>query len=501
MIKQWQTMHEYHYFLTESKVHFDSSERSRMHNELWIPWQKLKFFDTDIAMRFLEPFFSHTGRPAINQPQIIRSFILFAILVSLGQVANSLSLWVKRLESDRVLAALIGCAPSTVPPLGSYYDFMDRLWHSSTPDIYGRNHLLPSTWHHSRPDKPKGKKKKAPEKSESITELLGKRLLQHKDIYFNDEAHLQQFFYEVAVLPSIDAGVIPMDSLTVSGDGTAVHTHASPYGHHQTDTSAMSPDEIRSAPRHYSDPDATWGYDSDLEDHYYGYTLFHLSCYNSTLCSDIPLLLRFTSARRHDAVNFLVAFNEMEKHMPAVKPQNMCLDSAMDNYPTYRLLKDRNISAFIDLNSNRGRPKSIPDSIKIDKNGTPICNAGLKMSPNGCDKSRGTLIWRCPYSKDHACKCPQSCSSAKYGRGIKTKAEWDIRLYTDVPRGTDAYKQIYKQRTATERINNRILNDYGLHKMKIHTKEHYSFFTMIIAICLHLDARYKQSCMNQSETA
>ncbi len=104
-------------------------------------------------------------------------------------------------------------------------------------------------------------------------------------------------------------------------------------------------------------------------------------------------------------------------------------------------------------------------------------------------------MWRCIYGKDHAAKCTQDCSPSKYGRVIKTRPEWDIRLYTDVPRGTDAYKEIYNQRTATERINNRILNDYGLHRLKIHTKEHYSFMTTMIGICLHLDARYKQQLM------
>ncbi|EDS05395.1 hypothetical protein CLOSCI_03429 [[Clostridium] scindens ATCC 35704] len=37
--------------------------------------------------------------------------------------------------------------------------------------------------------------------------------------------------------------------------------------------------------------------------------------------------------------------------------------------------------------------------------------------------------------------------------------------------------KIYNQRTATERINNRILNDYGLHHMMIHGKVNYTFFT------------------------
>ena len=490
MIKYWQTMNEYHYFLTEAKVSFDSSEKARLHSELWEPWQKLRLFNTDNAMRFLEPFYSSTGRPALNQPQILRSLILFLFLAAKGLTSLSLTLWVEKLKSDRVLAALIGCSTDSLPPLGSYYDLIDRLWDCSCTELYKRNKLLPASWHSHKPDKPKGKKQKAPEKHPQITEALGNRLLQNKDILFNFEAFLQQFFYLVAVIPSLNCGIIPSDILTVSGDGTAVHTHAAPNGH--IPKHMLPVDDPKSSPRHFSDPDATWGYDSDLEKSYYGYTLFHLSCHNDKLHVDVPLLLRFTSAARHDSVSFGVAFHELEKHMPLIKPHNICLDSAMDNYPTYRLLKDRGISAFIDLNSNRGRPKSIPDSIRIDKDGTPICSAGFRMVPNGSDKSNGTLIWRCPFGKEHAAKCPNNCSSSKYGRVIKTKAEWDIRLYTDVPRGTDAYKDIYKQRTATERINNRILNDYGLQRMKIHTKKHYSFITTFIGICLHLDAMFKQ---------
>lgn len=126
-----------------------------------------------------------------------------------------------------------------------------------------------------------------------------------------------------------------------------------------------------------------------------------------------------------------------------------------------RLLKDRGISAFIDLNSRCGRPKTIPDTIRIDKNGTPLCDAGHPMVPNGQDRSTGYLMWRCPFGKAHASKCSRNCSNAKYGRVIKTRPEWDIRLYTDVPHGTESYKRIYSQRTATERLNDRILNDYG----------------------------------------
>lgn len=485
MIKYWQSMHDYLYFLNESKVHFDSSERMRLHTELWKPWQKLRLFDTDKAMEFLLPFYSNTGRPAKNQPQILRSFILFFFLYSEGLAPPSLTLWVARLQHDRVLAALIGCTTASLPPLGSYFDFMDRPWISPSPDLYSRSCLLPASWNSRKPERPKGKNQKAQEVRPKITETIANRLMDGKDIPFNFEQRLQLLFYHAAVLPSIECGLIPKQHLTVSGDGTAVHTHARPRGHHREG----APENLR----HFSDPDASFGWDSDLDKHYFGYTLFQLSCYNPGLKADIPLLLRFTSAKRHDSVSFLVAFHELEKHMPPLPIENVCLDSAMDNYSTYRLLKNRKIRAFIDLNNKCGRPKSVPDTVTIDKDGTPICQEGMRMVPNGYDKSSGYLMWRCPFGKDHCTRCKNSCTPSKYGRVIKTRPEWDIRLYTDVPRGTEAYKKIYNQRTATERINNRILNDYGLHRMMIHTKEHYSFMATMIGICIHLDARYKQS--------
>ena len=493
MIKYWQSMHDYQCFFNNSKAVFDSSERLRLHSELWLPWQKLRLFDTDRAMDFLEPFYPPMGRPATNQPQILRSFVLFFLLFSMGLTPSSLTRWVERLKHDRVLATLIGCTLHSLPPLGSYYDLMNRLWTAPKTDLYGRGKLLPASWNSKKPERPKGKGQKASESHPKITEKLTLRISDGKDIPFNFEARLQQLFYFVAVLPSVQCGLIPSNELTASGDGTAVHTHASHRGHHTSaQKSTMSGQELADAPRHFPDPDASWGWDSDLDKHYFGYTLFQLSCHNSDLHTDIPLLLRFTCAKRHDSVSFLVAFHELEKHMPTLSIRDMCLDSAMDNYPTYHLLKNRGIRAFIDLNSNRGRPKTIPDNIKIDKDGTPICSGGLRMAPNGYDNSGSCIIWRCPFGKKHVSKCENSCSPAKYGRVIKTKPEWDIRLYTDVPRGTADYKKIYNQRTASERINNRILNDYGLHRMNIHGKKHYSFLTTMIGICIHLDARYKQ---------
>ena len=268
---------------------------------------------------------------------------------------------------------------------------------------------------------------------------------------------------------------IPIDNpaslcgVTLSGDGTCVHTHTSPYGHKV----CSCPDHGQArcnCPRHYSDPDAHWGWDSDLGTYYFGYTLYILAYHDSWLGIDLPLHIRFLDARRHASVSGIVALKEFRDRNPDLPIQNLCFDSANDNYPTYDLCKAWGIRPFIDLNASRGRPRSIPDEIIIDKDGTPICQAGYRMVYRGYCSGRSRCKWRCPLAcrKVDDCPCRDKCSKSPYGRCVYTKPEWDARLYPPVARGTREYKKIYKDRTSCERVNNRILNDYHLHTMGIH---------------------------------
>lgn len=493
MLNYWQSHQEYLRSLHEAKISFDSSQRLRLQTELAQAREKLRLLNLDSVMIYLEPFYSNIGRPASNQVQIIRSLILF-FLISANSGSYGLTAWIVRLRNDPVLAALIGCRTDSLPPLGSYFDLMDRLWLFHDKDPYSRSKLFPSGRNTSKPDKPEKKGQKAAERHKDIVKKIASRLESGRDILFNFEAVLQNIFLIAAVRPSVQKGLIPQQNLIVSGDGTCVHTHSNPFGKRFqgcpfSDSCVSHPDCLR----HYSDPDAAFGWDSDLNQYFFGYTLYHLDYHNPELKVDLPLLFRFTSAARHDSVNALVALHELRKHAPDISIGSVCLDSANDNYPTYELLQKWGISPFIDLNSRRGRSSSIPDSIRIDKDGTPICKEGHRMVCWGYDSSKHSIKWRCPYAlgKVPSCTCP--CSDSPYGRTIHTKNEWDIRLYTPVPRGTKEWKSTYNNRTSTERINNRVLNHYRLHSMMIHTKKHYSFMTMIIGICIHLDAWYKMS--------
>ena len=488
MFLHWQTHQEYLSFLHEAKIHFDSSLRLRLRTELAASREKLRLLDLDHVMEFMAPLYSSTGRAAKNQPQIFRSLVLM-----LDLNITSVSAWVDKLKADHLLAYLIGCSPDSLPPLGSYFDFMDRLWLlKKNFQKLGRKDLFPKG-KNRKPKKP-AKGKKLPNRHSGITRVMADAALSGRDLPFHYEALLQEIFRIAAVEPSRRAGLIPSDGITISGDGTCVHTHSNPYGH-RVCSCARSGIPSCSCDRHYSVPDAHWGWDSDLERYFFGYTLYMLSFYNESCKVDLPLHIRFLDARRNDSVSIFVALSEFRSLNPHIRIRNLCLDSIHDNYPTYQLCARWDIQPFIDLNDNRGRPKSIPDTITIDADGTPLCQAGLRMVYNGFCSGRSRCKWRCPAAckKVKGCPLDEPCFSSPYGRCVYTKPAWDVRLYTPVPRGTEEYRRIYNCRTSSERVNNRILNDYHLHDMRIHRRKRYSFFAMIAGIHIHLDARLKKA--------
>lgn len=126
--------------------------------------------------------------------------------------------------------------------------------------------------------------------------------LSDRDFPFHYEKVMQKLFLLAAVIPSVQAGLISSDGITLTGDGTCVHTHSNPYGHKVCGCSANDISHC-DCPRHYSDPDAHWGWDSNLGCYYWGYTLYMLSYHNPEEHVDLPLHIRFLDARRHDSVS------------------------------------------------------------------------------------------------------------------------------------------------------------------------------------------------------
>lgn len=485
MIKQWTTHAQYRSYIMASVKSFDERQIKRL--ELFEgSLQKLALLNLDLLGEMLKQYYSVTGRPAVLQPEIFRSVVLM-----LDQGETSITNWVHTLKSDNLLCILIGFKPEHLPSLGAYYDFISRLW-LYRESINDRKKLF--TYNHKRTSTAKkpGKNNKLPNKHAGIVKKIVAFFRKGRSFRSRPERLMQEIFALLAVNPSAEAGLINSSQLTVSGDGTCIHCHSSSRGIKVCDCNTKGIYDCK-CDRRFSDPEATHGWDSYLGHWFYGFTMYAMSCYNKALKIDLPLYWRFVGANRHDSVTGLVALAELRELSPNLKIRNLCFDSANDNYPTYHLCNDWNIRPFIDLNDKAGCKPKYPSLISVTKNGVPVCQAGHEMVFNGYCPGRSRLKWRCPLAcgKISICSYKELCSPSAYGRVIYTKPAWDSRLFTPVPRGTSDFKDIYKQRTSSERVNNRFLHDYHLEDMRIRGKKRYSFMSMIIGINIHLDARIK----------
>ena len=418
------------------------------------------------------PLYSSTGRPAKNQPEIFRSLIL---MVCLGFCLDN---WIEKLQNNPVLQAACGFR-GELPGIASYYDFINRLI-----KLDEKPRQKPKK---RKPRKKIGKNKKLPPKRPGVVKKLVKQILKGRRFNNRPERLLQEIFSLVAVQPSIDLGLVPK-SVSISGDGTCIESGASHFGV----KTCKCNDFFCDCPRRFSDPNASWGWDSHNDRWFYGYTGYFISTYNKAEKLDLPLYLRLVDAKRHDSISAVVALAEFHDLYPDLTVENFISDSASDNYATYELLDMWDINAVIALNGKDTKKGNVKysDDLTINEYGVPICPGGYEMVRCGfCGSDRCRVKWRCPKACGKPCENCVGCSQTKYGRTKYTKPEWDLRLFTRIPRGSPKWKALMNERTAAERVNNRILHHYGLENSKVRSKKRISFFTTIAGFNIHLDAQ------------
>jgi len=431
---------------------------------------KVYILNLDLLRPLISPCYSPTGRPSENQAEIFRAFVI------MNDLGLSPEQWVAKVQYNAVLRIACGFGEK-LPGIASYYDFINRIFKLEEKSRY-------------KPKKRKPKKKygkeKMPPKNPGIVLKLVKRILKGRRFNNRPELLLQEIFAKVCVQPSVDLGLVPR-AVSVSGDGTCVETGASHYGRRTCGCA----DFFCDCPRKFSDPNATWGWDSHNERYFYGYTGYFISTYNSTEKLDLPLYLRFVGANRHDSVSAVVALAEFRDLYPNLSVDTFISDSASDNYATYQLLDAWGIDAVIALNKTNQGNLTYPECV-VNGDGVPVCPAGCKMVNWGINANdRARRKWRCPFvlGKCDIHKACLDCSDSLYGRVVYTKAEWDLRIFTKIIRGSDLWKSKMKERTAAERVNNRILHHYGLEAARTRGKKRISFFGTIAAFNIHLDAQ------------
>jgi hypothetical protein len=284
-----------------------------------------------------------------------------------------LGLWISHADYQKyVVGKLMSYAVFDPHALLEYEDVISKLYILFMNRIYRLDERPRVKPKKRKPKKKYGKGEKMPPKHKGVVAKLVARILKGRRQDKRPESVLQRIFARVSVDVSLDMGLVSRVA-TVSGDGTCLHTGASPYGR------------------------KTCGY----------------------------------------------------------KP-------------------------------------SLPQSVGIDQSGVPLCPAGRGMIYWGAFKDGGKtrIKRRCPRKagKSELCDVCKGCSDSHYGRVIYTRRD-DIRIFTRIPRGTPLWKRKMKERAAAERVNNRILNHYGLEHTKQRGKKRISFFVTIAAVNIHLDAQ------------
>jgi hypothetical protein len=174
----------------------------------------------------------------------------------------------------------------------------------------------------------------------------------------------------------------------------------------------------------YSDPDASWGHRSAISTRkgggFYGYKV-HAAVDTAT---GLPVAWQVESARHAEAPLVPTLLDKLTDNGFTVA--TAVLDKGYDQTPVYETCEARGIRPIIPLRETPG--------VKAGWATPPSCKHG-EWTFAGSDAKRGASKWRCPTGK---------CSPAS----VWVKAD---RLHTLVPRTTNRWTALYRQRGAVER--------------------------------------------------
>lgn len=130
--------------------------------------------------------------------------------------------------------------------------------------------------------------------------------LENSESPFHFEESLQKVFRLAAIA---ERRPYPQGRPHSFRDGTCVYSHSSPYGHKVC--KCMESRIARySCKRHFSAPDAHWGWDNDKAVFYFRHTLYMLCFHNADFGIDILLHIRFLDARHHDSISDIISLRE-----------------------------------------------------------------------------------------------------------------------------------------------------------------------------------------------
>lgn len=444
-------------------------------------WELVKKFSVmDLSKLYDLALGTYTAKgPEPRNP----SDMLRCCLVMLNVKTTSFTQWALDLKRTPIYAILSGFEPGNTPGVGTFYDFIDRLWLLASDNL--SDNVKPKPL---RPKKPK-KGEKAEKPTKETVESLVEPFLNMPVPDCTDALPYQllfDIFKTVFVDRSHELGLLSdTQDISTSGDGTPVVTYARPRYKKICDCKEKGIPHC-DCDRFYSQPDCDTGWDSSRERFFNGYHM-----YTYTACGsfyDLPLMPFLYKASQHDSISLVKSLNVFSCAYKDYVFSRMLLDSAHDAMPIYRYLNHLGIQPFIDLNKRNSGNTKYNDEFTISPDGIPLCKKGLPMKDCGLDKKRGRRKFRCPLAADGVVNCDGNCSDSPYGRCVYFYTKDNPRFFPLIARDSDEWKEIYKRRTSSERTNKREKVDYMLEAGRHRSSKLWYFRIITIMMCQHLDA-------------
>jgi len=196
--------------------------------------------------------------------------------------------------------------------------------------------------------------------------------------------------------------------------------------------------------KRFSDPDASWGHRSAVSTRarggYYGYKV-HMAV---DTASGLPVAWQVETASQAEVPMVPGLLDTLAGR--GMVPTVAVMDRGYDVTPVHEACESRGIRPVISLRETLG--------VKQGKHRPPSCEHGT-WTFAGSDAKRGASKWRCPTGE---------CQSAS----VWVKAD---RLHPLIPRTTERFRDLYRQRVAVERSFGYLKNEYGMCPLRIRRLE------------------------------
>ncbi len=211
--------------------------------------------------------------------------------------------------------------------------------------------------------------------------------------------------------------------------------------------------------------------------HVYGHS-FNVAA-TLTKDEDLALILAISPhpASRYDGVATLSTIARLLGIYPEAKETYLLADAASDNVDSPAFFRALGLKPVIPLREPGKDGFKIAD-IPCNPKGVPLCEAGHPMHPYGT--VGGRQRWICAQYVLSSGVPPHDECRKPGMRTVSFRPQDNHRLVSSVHRGSNTFRDLYKQRTVIERtIFKPALSDSGLDRTRVQSRGRMAFDLML----------------------